>query len=78
MQVSIWGLLDDNNENPFDLIETHHGTGRIDDSDDSVTLVDVMELESIVPENGFAPSDALHLRLFVCMTVACLAMYWIS
>ncbi|KAJ6034373.1 hypothetical protein N7499_001579 [Penicillium canescens] len=23
MQVSIWGLLDDNDDNPFDLIETH-------------------------------------------------------
>lgn len=44
MQVSIWGLLDDNNENPFDLIETHHGTGRIDDRDDSVTLVDVTDI----------------------------------
>ncbi|KAJ5981413.1 hypothetical protein N7522_013834 [Penicillium canescens] len=23
MQVSIWGLLDDNDDNPLDLIETH-------------------------------------------------------
>jgi hypothetical protein len=70
MQVSIWGLLDDNDENPFDLIETHNGTGRIDDSDDSVTLVDVTDLESIVLENGFAPSDALHSRLFVWLSLA--------
>ncbi|KAJ5318047.1 hypothetical protein N7508_002555 [Penicillium antarcticum] len=78
VQVSIWGLLNDKDQNPFDLIETPRGAEQNEDSDESATLFDDSDLETFVPEMGDALSNALHARLFVCVTVACLALYQIS
>ncbi|KAJ5775140.1 uncharacterized protein N7511_000151 [Penicillium nucicola] len=77
IQVSIWGLLDNNDENPFDQIESHHKAEDMDDSDDSVTLADA-DLDSLVPSKGNAPIDALRLRAMICVAIAFFIMYQIS